>query len=148
MQLNGFAWCRGCSDWKHLVDVRGGMCRHHRNEDARKRYAEDAQHRAERREHVHSRKRGLKPIPAWKQSELLSDFGGRCAYCPNKATTWDHLDPISKGGITRNGNVVPCCVSCNSSKKARDLEDWLDSREGHLSEALANVLSLRHEIGL
>jgi hypothetical protein len=30
--------------------------------------------------------------------------------------------PVVKDGITRSGNLLPACVSCNSRKRHRDLE--------------------------
>jgi 5-methylcytosine-specific restriction endonuclease McrA len=80
----------------------------------------------ERRQHSHARQRGVEPIPAEAQADILELFGGRCAYCPALATTWDHIIPISGGGRTTPGNVVPCCLSCNSKKGNRDPDDWLD----------------------
>lgn len=56
---------------------------------------------------------------------LLEQFGGRCAYCPAAANTWDHVVPVSAGGRTEPGNIVPACGSCNSSKGNREVASWL-----------------------
>jgi len=29
----------------------------------------------------------------------------------------DHVVPLSRGGLTSKGNVVPCCRTCNEQKK-------------------------------
>ncbi len=43
----------------------------------------------------------------------------RCAYCGKKQKlTMDHIVPLSKGGGTTAFNIVPACLSCNSSKQA------------------------------
>src|SRR5215813_11389813 len=46
---------------------------------------------------------------------------GLCAYCQGTfapdALTMDHIVPISRGGRSTKGNVVPCCVACNATKK-------------------------------
>jgi 5-methylcytosine-specific restriction endonuclease McrA len=46
---------------------------------------------------------------------------GRCAYCQGAfapdALTMDHIVPISRGGRSTKGNVVPCCTACNATKK-------------------------------
>ncbi|OQY59405.1 MAG: HNH endonuclease [Desulfobacteraceae bacterium 4572_88] len=46
---------------------------------------------------------------------------GVCHYCgcpiPPKELTMDHIVPISRGGRTTKGNVVPCCKECNNKKK-------------------------------
>ena len=60
-------------------------------------------------------------------AELRTDlFGGMCAYCPAPATTWDHLVPVRLGGDTTPDNIVPCCISCNSAKKDRNVLEWLE----------------------
>ncbi len=48
-----------------------------------------------------------------------------CAYCddPNP-TRWDHLHPVSLGGDTVPGNLVPACAGCDDSKQNRTLEEW------------------------
>lgn len=62
----------------------------------------------------------------WKN---LCASGVSCYYChkPLKANevTMDHVVPISEGGLSVKGNVVPCCKKCNSEKKASSLIDRL-----------------------
>ena len=52
----------------------------------------------------------------WKQKIQ----GGRCHYCEQKfdpdTLTMDHVVPIARGGTSTQGNVVPACTACNSSK--------------------------------
>ena len=36
----------------------------------------------------------------------------------SKELTPDHLTPYSSRGVTRCTNILPCCISCNSRKKA------------------------------
>lgn len=68
----------------------------------------------------------------------------RCVYCRAPATTFDHIIPISKGGATSVGNVAPACVSCNSSKKARDLDEFLLGRNH--SDVLIDILVLAEAV--
>ncbi len=46
---------------------------------------------------------------------------GLCAYCQGtfapEALTMDHIVPLSRGGRSTKGNVVPCCAACNATKK-------------------------------
>jgi len=55
----------------------------------------------------------------WWKNELAK---GRCYYCGEKvdpgSLTMDHIIPVSRGGKSTRGNVVPCCKSCNNQKKA------------------------------
>jgi 5-methylcytosine-specific restriction enzyme A len=46
---------------------------------------------------------------------------GVCAYCqgtfaPNELTM-DHVVPLARGGRSIKSNVVPCCQTCNATKK-------------------------------
>lgn len=62
--------------------------------------------------------------------ELIFLYGGCCAYCeqPTKSLTQDHIVPLSKGGTHTADNIVPACLSCNSSKGNRSLEEFLRKR--------------------
>ncbi|OQX26356.1 MAG: HNH endonuclease [Desulfobacteraceae bacterium IS3] len=46
---------------------------------------------------------------------------GICHYCgcstPPRELTMDHIVPMSRGGRSTKGNVVPSCKECNSRKK-------------------------------
>ncbi|MCF7790982.1 MAG: HNH endonuclease [Victivallales bacterium] len=54
----------------------------------------------------------------WWQERLNK---GLCHYCKNKfkaeELTMDHIVPISRGGKSVKGNIVPCCKDCNNKKK-------------------------------
>lgn len=125
-RASGMAWCGKCKGFLPSGQIRkSGLCAEHQREADRLRYATDSTYRAERRQHAQARKRGVTPVPAEGARTLTDIFDGLCAYCDNDATTWDHVVPISKGGRTEPGNILPCCSSCNSSKGNRDLFPWL-----------------------
>ena len=68
---------------------------------------------------------GEHTITAAEWNKTLVLFGHRCAYCGKESVlTFDHFIPISKGGDTTPSNIVPACVSCNSSKQDKLPEDW------------------------
>lgn len=49
----------------------------------------------------------------------------RCIYCrEHLADTVDHVIPLVRGGSNYEGNLVPACRSCNSSKQDRLLTEW------------------------
>jgi 5-methylcytosine-specific restriction endonuclease McrA len=57
----------------------------------------------------------------------VASYDGKCAYCnerPEGALSMDHVVPVSRGGSHSIGNIVPACLSCNSSKKDRLLIEW------------------------
>lgn len=137
---NGLAWCRDCQDWfasARLVY----RCQDHERAAERIRYACDTAYRAERRAHAQSRKRGIDPVPE-SGRELLTDiFDGKCAYCPATASTWDHVIPVSLGGQTIPGNILPACQPCNSSKGNRDLFPWLEATGRILKLSAADIIA-------
>ena len=52
-------------------------------------------------------------------------FDNCCSYCCKKITLFrDHFIPVSKGGSDCLGNIVPACLSCNSSKHDADPIEW------------------------
>lgn len=54
----------------------------------------------------------------WWQNVIQN---GKCHYCgkyfPSAEITMDHIVPLSRGGKSARGNIVPCCKECNNKKK-------------------------------
>tara|TARA_B100001964_G_C14057025_1_gene519657 strand:- start:109 stop:372 length:264 start_codon:yes stop_codon:yes gene_type:complete len=52
-----------------------------------------------------------------------------CYYCNKtltpKEVTMDHIVPLSRGGRTTKGNVVPSCKECNTKKKDKTASDLM-----------------------
>lgn len=53
-------------------------------------------------------------------------FDGKCCYCgaAMEKATKDHIRPLNAGGALTRNNVIPCCGSCNSSKKDNEMLSW------------------------
>ena len=70
------------------------------------------------------RARELRESQWWKRRLAK----GICHYCdrsfPPKRLTMDHIVPISRGGKSTKGNVVPCCKECNTAKKQLLPMEW------------------------
>ncbi|HDM09292.1 MAG: HNH endonuclease [Deltaproteobacteria bacterium] len=53
---------------------------------------------------------------------------GICHYCGRKVgrqnLTMDHIVPLSRGGKSKKGNVVPACKECNNKKKYMLPIEW------------------------
>ncbi|MES0363237.1 MAG: HNH endonuclease [Desulfobacteria bacterium] len=68
--------------------------------------------------------RELRGSQWWKRRLAL----GRCHYCgrsyPPKTLTMDHIVPMSRGGKSTRGNVVPSCKECNNQKKYMLPIEW------------------------
>jgi 5-methylcytosine-specific restriction endonuclease McrA len=67
----------------------------------------------------------------WWQNRLAK---GVCHWCgdtfPPAELTMDHIVPITRGGKSSRGNVVPACKECNSRKKyllPMEWEEYLES---------------------
>lgn len=56
----------------------------------------------------------------------ITSVGQNCVYCGKPANAVDHIIPKIKGGQDVAWNLVPCCKSCNSSKKDKDLDEFLN----------------------
>lgn len=64
-----------------------------------------------------------------ERDALLASYLGFCAYCDAKATTFDHVVPLSRGGSNDIENLVPACLGCNSAKRDRSLLHFLKLRK-------------------
>lgn len=63
-------------------------------------------------------------IPSWRQVPVsrrgvLRRDAQRCVYCNASATTIDHVQPRSRGGLDSWENLVACCLDCNNLKSNR-----------------------------
>jgi 5-methylcytosine-specific restriction endonuclease McrA len=72
-------------------------------------------------------------IPASLELEIRSR-DKRCVYCNvqfesdgtrKTSATWEHI--VNDARIIKRENIALCCFSCNSSKGAKELTDWLES---------------------
>lgn len=61
---------------------------------------------------------GTHTVEQWQQKLVM--YGSRCAYCGiiDKMTK-DHVTAIANGGTNDITNIVPACLTCNSSKGSR-----------------------------
>ena len=81
------------------------------------------------------RKKFIKPL----RISIWEKYGGHCAYCGiplgiNNMQV-DHLVPVYAGGSNDFDNLMPSCRSCNSYKRAHDLETFRE-----YLEAIPNTL--------
>jgi len=92
-------------------------------------------------EHIKREKakaRELRASQWWKRKRS----SGLCYYCGQKfkpaELTMDHLVPITRGGKSAQGNLVPACKECNNKKKyllPTEWEEYLETlRKGQEGE--------------
>lgn len=83
-------------------------------------------------------------IDEWTQA--LEYFDYSCAYCGKvDELTLDHIVPLSANGEHAIFNVVPACKSCNSSKCARQLDEWYKQQKYFDELKLERILKWRNE---
>jgi hypothetical protein len=83
--------------------------------------------------------------------QYFQNNGGlKCIYCGSEEPTrWDHLHPVSRGGDTVTGNLVPACGRCDDSKQDREVEEWVQGTSPHrpahaeLARIQADILRYR-----
>lgn len=52
-------------------------------------------------------------------------FDNKCCYCGKELKlTQDHFVPLLNNGEYTHNNIVPCCLSCNSSKNEKNFFEW------------------------
>jgi 5-methylcytosine-specific restriction endonuclease McrA len=49
-------------------------------------------------------------------AETLRHYNWRCAFCKGPFESLDHFIPVSRGGASWVGNVVPSCLRCQTAK--------------------------------
>ncbi|PWB49023.1 MAG: hypothetical protein C3F12_00555 [Candidatus Methylomirabilota bacterium] len=144
MAARGLRWCCDCRAWLPATEVtKQGRCRAHEREAYRRYYA--GMGGPVIRARARARKRRTQPLPPAAGELLLDLYGEQCVYCGGLPETRDHVLPLSRGGETQPGNVVPACASCNSSKKDRSPLEWHPPRID--SAALFEVIALAAEAG-
>ena len=90
-------------------------------------------------------------IPLWLEREIL-ERDTSCVYCgvafqrpeiPRRSwPSWEHI--VNDVRVISRSNIALCCIGCNASKGAKDLEVWLSSpycqRRGILPTTVAPVV--------
>lgn len=78
---------------------------------------------------AHRRRARLKSLVSdltavqWRM--VLQLFDGKCAYCGSaEHIQQEHVIPVSRGGGTTIGNIVPACRKCNISKGNKTVTEW------------------------
>ncbi len=162
----GQKWCTRCKDWHARSFFRRDLsrgdglaasCKGSRNstnpiqaaENRRRKYREyyAGTGGAAIRSRVYARKRGTQAIPPELREFLFEAFDGQCAYCPNVASTIDHIVPVIKGGPSARGNLLPACRSCNSRKKARDFDHFVATLDGLKADLIQDEIAMLDVLG-
>jgi len=111
-------------------------------------YAKSAKYQHENRDKCNivnqrylTRKRRLpSSLTAEQWDNIKIHFHNRCAYCGKELPlAQEHFIPLSKGGEYTVNNIIPSCISCNSSKRDKDFFEWYPKFE-HYSKKRENAI--------
>jgi len=100
-------------------------------------------------------------IPSWLEKEII-DRDKHCVYCQvelidkvpktgsrKTVASWEHI--INDARIVTKENIARCCFSCNASKGAKILSEWMKSpycqNNGITSESVAEVVKTALKAG-
>lgn len=77
--------------------------------------------------HIWANTSGRETIPAHIRRDVFERDGHVCVYCGDTIGPFhlDHVHPVSRGGRSEADNLVVACGSCNMSKGAKPLREWL-----------------------
>lgn len=82
----------------------------------------------------------------WKV--IKNKFYNVCAYCGSKCNlVQDHFIPVKFGGEYTHNNIIPSCVSCNSSKATRSFFVWYPSYKHYNIKREKLILKFLNYIG-
>ena len=82
----------------------------------------------------------------YTQSQIdqrIADFNNCCAYCgSSEKLCIDHFIPLSKDGSDCIGNMIPACISCNSSKQNSDPLIWYKQQPSYSERKWKKILQV------
>ena len=92
---------------------------------------------------------GMNWIRCEKRLAIYLRDGMACCYCGHGVEdgaqlTLDHLTPHSKGGCNEAGNLVTCCLRCNSSRGDRPVATFARAVAGYLDHGVPPKAILAH----
>ncbi len=95
----------------------------------------EANHRGMNKRRATKRGATIGPID---EAAVYEFCGGKCVYCGSKEKlSLDHVVALVAGGSHTQNNLVVACKSCNSSKGAKPVVEWLATRPKTLSLSIA-----------
>lgn len=67
----------------------------------------------------------------------LSMESPKCVFCGSSdVKRWDHLVPVSLGGETVLGNMVPACTQCDDAMRELPFDEWMMSDDRYSPKSL------------
>ncbi len=104
--------------------------REEHNRKRRERHARqpEVRNRIERIRDHKKRAHGSLTRAVWE--EVCRRYADTCIYCGStEKITIEHLTPVSRGGTNKATNLAPACLSCNSSKRNKTYDEYVEWRK-------------------
>lgn len=95
----------------------------------KKQFREKVMYKSRYMREMSERAKNEKPMSDEEWYKTLKYFDFKCAYCGarllegNKLEK-EHLTALCHGGMTKLGNIIPACRSCNASKHDKNWQTW------------------------
>lgn len=123
--------CQRAKKQKHFQSLEAQEKRRIKNRLSMQRIRQDPERREklkrQSREYQAMRRGTYAGVTKQDLVELKAQYGNACAYCgsSNAALGFDHLTPLSRGGLHEKSNLAPCCQPCNSKKGRKTLPEFI-----------------------
>ena len=133
--------------WENKVAYNKKKQYYQENKVARAEYAKEHQRNHPESQRLQNQKRrALKlrlprtlTMTQWERIKM--HFDNRCAYCGKELQlTQDHFVALSKGGGYVVDNIIPACVSCNSSKHNSTFLNWYPTHKSYNKDREIKIL--------
>lgn len=80
------------------------------------------------------REQTRKRVAKYRENQKQLFESSQCQYCGGKATGYDHIIAIARGGKDMDDNKVPCCIDCNRIKNDKPVVDFLNNNRNIISD--------------
>lgn len=82
-----------------------------------------------------------------EELKIIKNRDENCVYCgKRKKLTLEHIIPLNKGGENSFNNSVMACLSCNSSKKDKNVFEWCNEQNIEVPKIILSLLNEQNKI--
>jgi len=116
------------SQWRKAHAEYSGQW-HEANPEYNRQWAEANREKRREQEHRYRARKNGAAVGPVNEAAVYELYNRTCVYCgATQNLTLDHVVALADGGTDCQDNLVVACRRCNSSKRAKSLEDWLQTQ--------------------